>query len=132
MVASKRKPLIIVAGVSIIFLVLIFLAQAAGLFDALKPTPEEIAAAKVRQAKVLVVQRQNVADQLVYGHFQYTDIYTTAQNGLMYIKDPRANICFAFTWGGSAADGGPVLATVPCESIPAEMLYVAKPPQGNQ
>ncbi|MCK5060055.1 MAG: hypothetical protein KAR00_02850 [Candidatus Pacebacteria bacterium] len=42
-----------------------------------------------------------------------------------YIKDPRTNICFAYSWGGQY-NGGQALSTVPCEAIPPELLTVAK------
>ncbi len=45
--------------------------------------------------------------------------------GIQYIKDPRTNLCFASNWGGMA-NGGPVLATVPCEAIPSEILRLAQ------
>ena len=41
---------------------------------------------------------------------------------LVYIKDPRTNLCFASYWGGDNNEGGPALAAVPCESIPAALL----------
>lgn len=44
---------------------------------------------------------------------------------IQYIKDTRTGLCFAYYWGGMA-NGGPALATVPCEAIPAELLTVAK------
>lgn len=44
---------------------------------------------------------------------------------IQYIKDPRTGLCFAYYWGG-AANGGPALATVPCEAIPPHLLTVAK------
>jgi len=44
---------------------------------------------------------------------------------IVYIKDPRTGLCFAYKWGG-AANGGPALAMVPCESIPEELLITAQ------
>lgn len=43
---------------------------------------------------------------------------------ILYIKDPRTDICFAYCWHGFN-NGGPALATVPCEAIPPELLIVA-------
>jgi len=45
--------------------------------------------------------------------------------GIEYIRDPRTGFCFAYYWGG-AANGGPALAAVPCESIPPGMLTTAE------
>ena len=42
-----------------------------------------------------------------------------------YIKDTRTGFCFAYHWGGSG-NGGPALATVPCETIPLELLTIPK------
>ena len=39
-----------------------------------------------------------------------------ARQQLRYFKDSRTDICFALTWGGSD-QGGPGLATVPCEKV---------------
>lgn len=47
--------------------------------------------------------------------------------GIQYIKDPRTNLCFAYYWGG-LSDGGPALATVPCETA---SNYVTTPPVGK-
>lgn len=44
---------------------------------------------------------------------------------LQYMKDTRTGICFAYYWGG-AGNGGPALATVPCEAVPSGMLWTAK------
>jgi hypothetical protein len=44
-------------------------------------------------------------------------------SGIQYIKDTRTNFCFAYYWGG-AANGGPALATVPCDAIPSELIMV--------
>lgn len=43
---------------------------------------------------------------------------------IRYIKDSRTSLCFAYRWGGDL-HGGPSLATVPCEAIPAHLLTVA-------
>jgi len=42
---------------------------------------------------------------------------------MIYIKDERTGQCFVYFWSGTGS-GGPALATVPCSSIPASMLYV--------
>ncbi|MDA2922550.1 hypothetical protein MYX07_04780 [Patescibacteria group bacterium AH-259-L07] len=42
-----------------------------------------------------------------------------------YIKNPRTGLCFTYHWGGIAS-GGPALATVPCDSVPPELLTVTK------
>lgn len=39
---------------------------------------------------------------------------------ILYIKDERTNICFAYHYDGQ----GPALATVQCENIPSEMLII--------
>jgi hypothetical protein len=45
--------------------------------------------------------------------------------GILYIRDPRTNLCFATQWlGGGRREQG--LATVPCEAIPPPLLIVAK------
>ena len=44
---------------------------------------------------------------------------------IQYIKDTRTGLCFAYYWGGKS-NGGPSLATVPCEAIPPQLLPVAK------
>ncbi|MFH1325842.1 MAG: hypothetical protein ABIH48_00025 [Candidatus Falkowbacteria bacterium] len=44
---------------------------------------------------------------------------------IQYIKDSRTGLCFAYCWVGMA-NGGPALATVPCDSVPPELLTVAK------
>ncbi len=45
---------------------------------------------------------------------------------IIYMQDPRLDppTCFAYYWGG-AGNGGPALATVPCEHIPRELLATA-------
>lgn len=44
-----------------------------------------------------------------------------------YLKDGRTNSCFAYYWSNDLNSGGPslTLATVPCESIPANILVTA-------
>ena len=37
-------------------------------------------------------------------------------NKIIYIKDPRTGICYAYYWGGMA-NGGPALATVPLYGV---------------
>lgn len=37
-------------------------------------------------------------------------------NHIIYFKDPRTNICFAYVWTG-ASNGGGSLSTVNCESV---------------
>ncbi len=44
---------------------------------------------------------------------------------ILYIKDLRTGICFAYYWGGTTS-GGPALTTVRCENVPAQILIVAK------
>ena len=44
---------------------------------------------------------------------------------IQYIKDTRTGLCFAYYWGGMG-NGGPALATVPCEAISPKLLTVAK------
>lgn len=43
-------------------------------------------------------------------------------NSIRYVKDPRTNICFACVPAGR----GSSLTTVPCDSIPPELLTVAE------
>lgn len=45
--------------------------------------------------------------------------------GIQYIKDARTGLCFAYYWGGGL-NGGPALATVPCEAIPTNILTVVE------
>ena len=47
-------------------------------------------------------------------------------DSIQYIKDTRTGLCFAYYWGGTVIDGGPALATVPCEAIPPQLLTTAK------
>lgn len=51
-------------------------------------------------------------------------------NSIIYIKDPRTSLCFAYYWGG-AANGGPALTVVPSESIPTNLLWIANIPTNN-
>lgn len=46
---------------------------------------------------------------------------------IIYIKDARTNICYAYFWEG-AANGGPALTEVPCDSIPPELLWIGSLP----
>lgn len=46
-------------------------------------------------------------------------------SAIVYIKDERTGLCFAYYWGGGV-HGGPALATVPCEAIPTNLLTIAK------
>ena len=64
----------------------------------------------VEQAKIKTYQ-QNALTEVV--------------SGIQYVKDPRTGLCFAYYWGGMA-QGGPALASVPCESVPTNLLYTAK------
>lgn len=43
---------------------------------------------------------------------------------IKYFKDTRTGLCFAYYWGGGG-NGGPALATVPCEAVPPQLLTVA-------
>lgn len=36
---------------------------------------------------------------------------------LKYVRDPRTGICFAYMWEGCHNQGGPALATVPCDKV---------------
>ena len=47
--------------------------------------------------------------------------HTGGSSGLYYIQDSRTGICFAYAWVGSGR-GGPSLATVPCEKVPADLM----------
>ncbi len=40
---------------------------------------------------------------------------------LVYVKDVRTGLCFAYAWGGQA-NGGPILTNVDCRAIPAVLL----------
>lgn len=46
---------------------------------------------------------------------------------IRYVKDTRTSLCFAYRWGGINC-GGPSLATVPCESIPPQLLTLLRQP----
>jgi hypothetical protein len=52
-----------------------------------------------------------------------------AVSRFVYIKDPRTNLCFVYFFQGGNSYGGPALATVPEESIPKEMLFIAESPE---
>lgn len=43
---------------------------------------------------------------------------------ITYIKDPRTDLCFAYLWDGES-NGGPALATVPCTTVPPDLLNIA-------
>lgn len=45
--------------------------------------------------------------------------------GIQYIKDERTSVCFAYYFA-HYTDGGPALATVPCEAIPPRLLWVVR------
>lgn len=45
---------------------------------------------------------------------------------MVYFKDTRTNICFAYLMGGPGTDGN-ALATVPCESVPPALLITVTP-----
>lgn len=45
---------------------------------------------------------------------------------LTYIKDTRTDICYACLWA-DGNNGGPALTTIPCDSIPPELLVVVTP-----
>lgn len=51
---------------------------------------------------------------------------------MLYFRDLRTGLCFSYFWeerhNGSTYSGGPALATVPCESIPASMLATSSTP----
>lgn len=40
---------------------------------------------------------------------------------IVYLKDERTNICFAYVWGGMA-NGGPALTTVPCVPVVTNLI----------
>jgi hypothetical protein len=40
-------------------------------------------------------------------------------SSIVYMKDPRTNLCFAYIWNG------PALANVPCVEIPINLLTTA-------
>lgn len=46
-------------------------------------------------------------------------------NQIIYIKDPRTDLCFAYVWKGGGY-GGPGLACVPCDKIPKNMLIISE------
>ena len=44
---------------------------------------------------------------------------------ISYVQDTRTGICFAYMWDSRSrrfAEGGPALATVPCDAIPEDLL----------
>lgn len=47
------------------------------------------------------------------------------QFALRYVRDSRTAQCFAFMFTGY--HGGPALATVPCEAVPANLLHDMRP-----
>lgn len=58
-----------------------------------------------------------------------TDCFSRPQEvsrNLIYIRDARTNLCFAYLWQGSAY-GGPMLTCVPCDSIPEELMTENSP-----
>lgn len=68
-----------------------------------------------------VIRAQKEAQEVKYRQNKVNEVVCNIQ----YIKDPRTGLCFAYYWGGMA-NGGPALATVPCDSIPPHLLIVAK------
>jgi len=42
---------------------------------------------------------------------------------MIFIKEPRTNLCFVYLWHGNGY-GGPALTEIPCEAVPTDMLYV--------
>ncbi len=71
-------------------------------------------AAAEREIKLREEQCQSIVDYFV--------------NEMIYVKDPRTGICYAYFWGGGGR-GGPAIACVPEEKIPPNLLYVGKMPQ---
>ena len=55
------------------------------------------------------------------------EIANATVRGIVYVKDPRTGICFACI--RQSDYGGPVLATVPEEKIPPELLIIAEVPE---
>lgn len=46
-------------------------------------------------------------------------------NDSLHVKDPVTGLCYKYYWGGSY-HGGPALATIPCEVVPADKLITGK------
>ena len=52
---------------------------------------------------------------------------TKVMQDILYFKDARTGLCFAYYWeerhaGGQCATGGPAITLVPCDAIPAALL----------
>jgi hypothetical protein len=51
---------------------------------------------------------------------------------IMYMKDPRTGLCFAYLWEEkgrmNGIYGGPGFTWVPCDSVPRRLLVVPKQP----
>ncbi len=69
-----------------------------------------------------VVDHRNLA---LLGTMERQQMVNSIVWSIAYIKDPRTNLCFAYRWGGQD-QGGPSLATVPCEVIPPQLLTVSR------
>lgn len=66
-------------------------------------------------------------------HAQETQNYRalkakTVISNLVYIKDVRTGICFAYAWEGQG-NGGPALTSVQCDKIPPNLLTEHNPGQ---
>jgi len=64
---------------------------------------------------------------LVKQHQQTQQFVDSAVNSIIYIKDPRTSICYAYYWGGLAIRyrRQSFLTTVPENSIPTNLLWTA-------
>lgn len=91
-----KKNRLAVVTVILLFLVLVAMVTFAYLT---RPSPEEIA--KLNQEQVKRQQQFTVSQ---------------VKAALLYFKDDRTGLCFAYYWGGMA-NGGPALAVVPEEKV---------------
>ena len=77
--------------------------------DPRQPTMEEKQASEERKER----DNQWVADEVI--------------SNMLFIKDPRTNSCHTYVSMGGF-HGGPAMTTIPCETIPADLLITAKYP----
>ncbi len=43
---------------------------------------------------------------------------------MQFFKEPQSGLCFAYFWQGYAAEGGPALASVPCDKVEKTAKFV--------
>ncbi len=68
--------------------------------------------------------KNNPAEKQLEHSYELQEKANQVVSEIQYMKDPRTGVCFAYYyWEGY--NGGPALATVPCDSIPSDLLKVA-------